>query len=116
MFSSENQSVDETQNDTETSVSQGRMSVLEQPRSLSKLKAPPNNSQRRLQVAEPFGEDLLGLDEEDEEEGQTSAETSSTYHIHKILSDDKYTIGKTVATFVTDFQAEYSNLKDQNLL
>lgn len=102
MYSSENQSIDDSQNDTEVSVNHGRMSVFEHPKTVG-IKEPPSNSQRRLSVAEPFHEDLLGIEEEDETQEKASSETSSTYHIHKILSDDKYTIGKTVANFVNDF-------------
>lgn len=53
---------------------------------------------------------MLGLEEEDEDDepelnAEAFQENSSVYHIHKVLSNDAYTIGKGVTDFINNFHS-----------
>jgi hypothetical protein len=55
------------------------------------------------------------IDEEDDDDDEESAgfdQSSSIYEIHKILSSDQYTIGKSVSDYIESFHLQYKNLQE----
>lgn len=51
-------------------------------------------------------------DDDDDEPSDTFKQSSSIYEIHKILSSDQYTIGKSVSDYISSFKEQYKNLNE----
>lgn len=79
------------------------------------LRNQAGTSRKLFQAASP-GQQIDEDDDEDEEETPSSAfqESSSVYQIHKILSSDQYTIGKSVSEYIESFHMQYKNLKESS--
>ena len=65
---------------------------------------------------EPSMEEILAsirriISEDEEEESAGFEQSSSIYEIHKILSSDQYTIGKSVSDYIESFHLQYKNLQ-----
>ena len=54
------------------------------------------------------------MDDEDDDGTPSNGcqESTSVYQIHKILSSDQYTIGKSVSEYIESFDMQYVNLKE----
>jgi hypothetical protein len=46
----------------------------------------------------------------------TYIETSSVYHIHKVLSSDQYAVGKNIQQYLEGFHVQYRSLKESAAL